>query len=182
MTATAHDATDLVLGVDLGGTKTLIGLVDSSYRIHHREKLPTSSIISGDLSPLIQALLSAIDWAHKDSLRVSTIGLGIAGVPDQEGVDVLNAPNLGQIPGSEIGREIASVLGVPVIMENDVNLGALGEQRCGIATGVSDLVYISVGTGLGVGSRGGAGTAGQVGLTALRCFPQGASHGNIGTS
>ncbi len=170
MTATAHDATDLVLGVDLGGTKTLIGLVDSSYRIHHREKLPTSSIISGDLSPLIQALLSAIDWAHKDSLRVSTIGLGIAGVPDQEGVDVLNAPNLGQIPGSEIGREIASVLGVPVIMENDVNLGALGEQRCGIATGVSDLVYISVGTGLGVGLinqgeivRGSTGGAGEVG-------------------
>lgn len=170
MTEPPSGPTDLVLAVDLGGTKTLIGLVDSNYRVHRRQELPTSSIIGGDVSPLIEALSAVIDRSHNDSLRVSTIGLGIAGVPDEKGVDVLNAPNLGQIPGSEIGHELADVLGIPVIMENDVNLGALGEQQCGIARGVSDLVYVSVGTGLGVGLindgkaiRGRSGGAGEVG-------------------
>lgn len=170
MTEVTHEATDLVLGIDLGGTKTLIGLVDSNYQILYREKLHTSSITKGDIAPLIHGLGAAIERAGRDSLRISTIGLGIAGVPDEDGIDVLNAPNLGNIPGSEIGRGLAEALGFPVIMENDVNLLALGEQRCGIAQGVSDLVYISLGTGLGVGLinqgeiiRGRTGGAGEVG-------------------
>lgn len=161
---------DLVLGIDLGGTKTLIGVIGPTYDIHYREEIPTSLITEGDISALVQGLEALVRKADRASGEISAIGLGIAGVPDARGVDVFAAPNLGLLPGSEIGRGLSQSLGIPVIMENDANLAAVGEHLRGVAKGISDLVYISAGTGLGVGLisrgeviRGHKGGAGEIG-------------------
>jgi len=161
---------NLVLGVDLGGTKTSIGLVDEQYRVVHRSEVLTSEFIHGDISFLISKLNKVVREAQKNSTQVTAIGLGIAGVPDSAGQDVTQAPNLGMLPGSGIGRLLADELELPVKMENDVNLTALGEQIRGAARQVSSFALLSIGTGLGAAFiddgrliRGKTGSAGEIG-------------------
>lgn len=170
MTLMPAKVEDVVLGIDLGGTKTLIGVIDKTYSIHHRIELPTSSINRGDISALVGGLDDAVQRAEANSMQVVAAGLGIAGVPDSGGEDVSHAPNLGMLPGSRIGQSLFHELSVPVLMENDVNLAALGEQLCGVAQEASHFVFISMGTGLGVALidegrviRGYSGGAGEVG-------------------
>jgi predicted NBD/HSP70 family sugar kinase len=74
-----------------------------------------------------------------------------------------------RLEGLDMAAELASRLGVPVSLENDVNLAALGEQWRGVASGVDDFAFLSIGTGLGAGlvlhgelHRGANGAAGEV--------------------
>jgi len=81
----------------------------------------------------------------------------------------LTTPNIPGLEGRSIGSELHQLLGVTVTLENDVNLAAVGEQWTGVASGVDDFAFLSVGTGMGVGlvlggdlHRGSHGAAGEV--------------------
>lgn len=161
---------NLVLGVDLGGTKTSIGLIDEQYRVIRRSAVRSSEFIHGNISILISNLRKAIRAAEKNSTPVTAIGLGIAGVPDSAGEDITQAPNLAMLPGSKIGRFLSEELNLPVILENDVNLTALGEQSRGAGRLVSSFALLAIGTGLGAAFiddgrliRGETGSAGEIG-------------------
>lgn len=145
------DGKDLVLGIDVGGTKTLAGVVDAEGRIRGRGKVK-SPFRSGP-AEMTEALVAAADAALAEAglgrKDVKAVGLGVPGPLDAERTTLLRAMNLG------VERwEIASALepafpGIPKRAENDVRVAALGEARFGAAKGERLVVAIWVGTGIG---------------------------------
>jgi glucokinase-like ROK family protein len=141
-----------VVGVDLGGTRMFGTVADLSGAVQHELRVapqkddgPTDRLER--LCEMIQALLDA---PRPSDQRIRGVGVGAPGVTlIPEGV-VTWAPSLGwrNLPLKEI---LNSRFDVPVFVENDVNLAALGELGFGAGRGARDLVAISVGTGIGAG-------------------------------
>ena len=81
---------------------------------------------------------------------IDGVVLGVPGAVD-EASRVHLAPRVPGLEGMQLGLELSERLGSPVTLENDINLAALGERWQGVASGVDDFVFLSVGTGLGAG-------------------------------
>ena len=95
--------------------------------------------------------------------------LGVPGAVDERAGRIYLATNIEGLEGSEFGPSLAAALGRGVQIENDINLAALGERWRGVARGVDDFAFISIGTGLGAGivlngelHRGMSGSAGEL--------------------
>jgi glucokinase len=138
----------LTLGIDIGGTKANVVLVDKNGRCLYACK----SLIQSDKEPnrVIADIIECINLCLKKTrLNAIAIGIGVAAQVDRDGV-VLNSPNLGwrNVP---LKQEIAKQLSLPVIVTNDVRAAAWGEWRYGAGIGVDNLVVLFVGTGIGGG-------------------------------
>ena len=173
---------DYVVGIDLGGTKILTGVIDAAGQILSRSSLPTLSV--GPTTPvidrLIQSVYDAVKQAGLSLNEVAAIGCSAPGPVNVQTGRVLSAPNIsGWQRGYNLGPELQQRLRRPVFVDNDVNLGTLGEAVYGAGQGISDLVGIFVGTGIGGGvildgklRRGRRWLAGEVGhLTVERNGP-----------
>jgi glucokinase len=159
------------LGVDLGGTKILTAVVDETGRVAARVRAPTPQ--TGPAA-VVEAIAASADRAlaaagvPRGALRAA--GVGAPGPADPVTGTVFAPPNLpgwGDVPLADLLR---ARLEVPVAVENDANAAALGEHWLGAGRGVDDLLYITVGTGIGGGLilrgelyAGVSGTAGEVG-------------------
>ncbi len=141
-----------MVGVDMGATKVLIALVDSEGRILVREKRRTKPDKGPDLfiDRIVDGILSAIDGSGISMKRIEAIGVGAPGPLDPDRGVILSAPNLKwtDVPLKDL---MEKRLKKPVFVDNDVNMGTLGEYVAGAGQGVSDLVGIFVGTGIGGG-------------------------------
>src|SRR5262249_26507580 len=100
---------------------------------------------------------------------VDEVVVGVPGVVEEGDGAIRLALNVAGLDGRRFGADLQERLGVSVVVENDVNLAALGEGRLGVAHGVDDFVFLSVGTGLGAGlvlrgelQRGHNGAAGEL--------------------
>lgn len=166
------------IGVDVGGTKILAGLVDADGAVVStaRRETPRKDA-PAVLGVVAEAIGELSDAASGD---VVGVGLGVAGPVDAEMATVFFAPNLGwsQVPVRDIlERQVA----MPVVVENDGNTAAWGEFRFGAGADVDELVMVTVGTGIGGGIvvggellRGAHGAAGEIGhmtvvLNGLAC-------------
>jgi glucokinase len=159
---------ELLVGVDIGGTKILAGVATDQGKLLAREYVATSA--EEGPQAVIGRIVAAIKAVSHGVEGLGGIGIAVAGLVESgEGV-VVTSPNLpgwSHVPlGSIVGKE----LGLPAYLINDANAAALGEHRFGAGRGVSNLVYVSVGTGIGggivIGGRlytGGLGTAGEIG-------------------
>ncbi len=142
-----------VIGMDLGGTKILAAVVTKQGRIQGEAKAKTrpeegpDAIIKRMAAVARQAARNAqVDWS-----AVQGMGVGAPGPLNPETGVVHHAPNL---PGWEevpLASRLSKALGIPVFVENDVNLGTLGEYLLGAGQGTQDMVGIFVGTGVGGG-------------------------------
>lgn len=158
-----------VVGVDLGGTKILTRVVDvESGSATGREKVPTPRTGPVDVLHAIAELVEQLDGADE----AEAIGIGLPGLATLDGV-VHRCPNIvGWDQPVAVADELEQLLGRPVVVGNDVNCGAVAEHRVGAGRGVSDMMAVFVGTGVGgglvlddrliVGSRGMAGEIGHV--------------------
>ena len=169
----ATGATDLVVGVDLGGTNTSVGVVDDSGRELLHSKFPTRPRESAAgfvarLAGVIHELVGRLGPGA--TLR----GIGIAS-PAANGLrGTIESPaNLGwgTVNMMEMVREHFSV---PVAITNDANAALLGEQMFGVARGMKNVIMITLGTGLGAGIavdgkliQGENGAAGELGHMTL---------------
>jgi glucokinase len=162
---------DLIVGVDMGGTSLRALVVDGKNRILAVEKTPTRrDKKTGDLISDIAALVEdAVDSARRKWTHVRAVSFGAPGAVDPERGIVHRAPNLGWT-NVALGPRLRELLGVPILVENDVNVGVMGEYALGAAKGAQEVVGVFVGTGIGGGiiSRGklyegGRGAAGEVG-------------------
>ena len=144
-----NSASDVV-AIDLGGTNALIALVDADYGVGGRVKIPTDPDAGPDV--VVDRIAEAVQGLVSDSggAAVSAVGIGAPGPLDPESGVVAFAPNLGwhNVPLKEM---LETRLSIPVFVGNDVNVGTLGEHRLGAGKGVSDLVGVFVGTGIGGG-------------------------------
>ncbi len=161
------------IGVDLGGTSLRAGVVAADGTVLALEKRKTRAELgaAGVLERMTEGIERALKQADLRPKDVGGIGIGIPGPIDRERGVVLLAVNLGpdwvNLP---LGDELQSRLGLPVILDNDVRVGALGEHTHGAGQGLDDMVAVFVGTGIGGGlvlggelRNGWRGSAGEVG-------------------
>ncbi|MCL4209757.1 MAG: ROK family protein [Phycisphaeraceae bacterium] len=164
-----------VVGVDLGGTNMQLGVVDRHNHIHGRLKLKTKAAEGAKsvIERLARGVEESCEQAGIKVTDLKAVGVAAAGAIDIPKGVVLNAPNLGWIdlPFRDILRKR---LGVPVVLENDVNGAVWGEYVLGKTAGQGDVLGIWVGTGVGGGLvlngriyHGAFFTAGEVGHTIL---------------
>jgi len=138
----------LTLGVDLGGTKVNVALVDASGRLLSAHKSP----IHPDKEPnrVIADILTGVDVClSKTGQEAKALGIGVAAQVDLKGV-VRGSPNLGwqNVP---LKKKLEKQLGLPVVVTNDVRAATWGEWRYGSGKGIDDLAVLLVGTGIGGG-------------------------------
>lgn len=157
------------IGLDIGATKTLGVRVDADGRVLEQVREPTEPGADGILRTAERVV------AHLGA--AGSVGLGIPGLVDPERGAVKHAVNLG-VDGQwvPLRAELEQRLGLAVAVENDVNVATLGAVAL---SGIRDLVYLSIGTGLAAGlvldgtlRRGASGAAGEIGHVPID--PQGA--------
>lgn len=134
-----------VIGVDLGGTTTRAALVDRDGTIHGRHEFETPET-SGD--DVLVALDDAVERLLDD--RVAAVGYGIPSNLERGTRRILQATNL-PLHDVDLVAHATSRFGLPVGVENDGNAAALAEWRFGAGRGVSNLVMLTLGTGVGGG-------------------------------
>jgi glucokinase len=141
-------ATRCVVGVDVGGTKMLAGVVDERLQVHARAHRPTEGM---EQNVLVETLTEVIEELRRATPHtIEAVGLGIPAMIDQDRGVALNAINL-PITNLALRDVMAERVGLPVTMDNDGNLTALAEQRHGAARGYRHVVALTVGTGIGGG-------------------------------
>ncbi|MCW2598182.1 MAG: glucokinase, family [Frankiales bacterium] len=136
----------LAIGVDVGGTKVAAGVVDEHGTIVAKTRRPTPSTSPEDVERTIAEVVTELLADHD----VEAVGIGAAGFIDAERATVLFAPNLAW-RDEPLRDEVAKLIGLPVVVENDANAAAWGEYRFGAGKGEADLVCVTVGTGIGGG-------------------------------
>lgn len=132
------------VGVDIGGTKTIIAITDFDGEVQFRKKLKTPK----DLAQIGEMIKSTIDCAPVDKQKIIAVGIGFPGATNSEKGIVLEMPFLGLKNIDAVGI-IGNMMPYPVFINNDVNCAALGERWLGSGNLEDDMVFITIGTGVG---------------------------------
>ena len=140
-----------VLGVDIGGTKVAVGVVDSNGTILARGRKPmvADSTAEAGLNAVIDAIDSML--ATPEGRDVCSIGICAPGPLDPRAGIVLNPPNLPCWRNFPLADRIKAKYQVPVKVDNDGNAAALAETLWGAARGFHYVFYATIGTGIGAG-------------------------------
>jgi glucokinase len=154
------------IGVDIGGTKVAGGVVDETGLILARARVETPA---KDASAAEDAIVAVVEKLRGD-FDIEAVGLGIAGFVDESRSRVYFSPNLPDWHNEPVRDDVSRRLGLPVVVENDANAAAWGENRFGAGRDETDLVCVTVGTGIGGGIiiddrlyRGRFGIGGEIG-------------------
>jgi glucokinase len=155
----------LSVGVDIGGTKVAAGVVDEHGHVLARARRDTPSRDAALVEATIVAVVEELRVVHD----VVAVGIGAAGFVDAARARVRFAPHLAW-RDEPLRDAVNAALGLPVVVENDANAAAWAEWRFGAGRGESQLVMVTLGTGIGGGlvidgrvQRGRHGMAGEFG-------------------
>lgn len=130
------------IGIDLGGTNLRIALISEEGKVIKKIKVPS-------VERVVESLLDSI--AKIINNDVKGIGIGVAGLIDHEKGIVLKSPNLPAIEGVNLADTLEERFKVPVFIENDANVTALGEKWLGAGKELKNFVQLTLGTGIGGG-------------------------------
>jgi glucokinase len=157
------------IGVDLGGTKMLVGALDGTEVLWESREASTGQ--SED--ELVDLLVREVGEAHAARAGAAAVGLGIPATIDHErgvAVSAVNLP-LADLPIRDL---VSERVGLPVFVDNDANVAALAEHLFGAARGAEDVVMLTIGTGIGGGLilggevyRGATGAGAELGHTVI---------------
>ncbi|WP_194924100.1 ROK family protein [Catenulispora pinisilvae] len=173
-------ASGLVVGVDLGGTKIRAALGDFGGAVLREQTVATDPrgghVVIDQIAELARGLAQA---EGLDVGRVACLALGSPGALDRRTGVMAFAPNIPSFGDLDVAAELGARLGgVTTVVENDVNVSALGEQWAGHGRGLQDFVVIAVGTGIGMGivvggelRTGATGAAGEIGYMPIGADP-----------
>ncbi len=164
----------LYVGVDLGGTSMRAGVLDKKGNLLSMEKRKTHPELgaAGVLERLVKTISNAAQAAGVKLNDIDGIGIGVPGPIDSAKGVVRVAVNLGKDwTNYPLAKKLETELHIPVYLDNDVRVGAMGEFTYGAGRDVQDMVAVFVGTGIGggiildgklrTGFRGGAGEVGH---------------------
>jgi glucokinase len=141
------------LGYDVGGTTTKLVLMEAPATVVASDRLPT--LPDEGPAALVARCLErghALAAAHGRTLEEAAgVGVGVAGLVDAARGLLAAAPNLGPFAGDAIRQRFADAFSLPVALDNDANLWALGEALIGAAVGARVVAVLALGTGVGGG-------------------------------
>ncbi|MFB1050362.1 ROK family glucokinase [Paraliobacillus sp. JSM ZJ581] len=160
-----------LVGVDIGGTTIKIGLFKNEGEVIDKWEIPTDKTSKGDQIPI--DIWKSIEQKMIDyDLDISTIagiGVGAPGFIDAKKGVILIGVNIGW-NDFELGKKLSDLSSLPVYMDNDANVAAIGENWRGSGDLVDNLIVVTLGTGVGGGIiangkivSGSNGTAGEIG-------------------
>lgn len=166
---------DYYIGVDIGGTKVLSALVDSKGKMINKVQVPTEADKGEEviISNTVNSIKQVIENSEIKKSKVKRIGVGSPGPLDIKKGMIIENSNLSwsNVP---IVKILEKIIGIPVILENDANAAALGENLFGAGKDADNIIYITISTGIGGGIiidrnifHGGKGNAGEIGHMTL---------------
>lgn len=162
-----------ILGIDIGGTKTIVGVADASGRLLAHKRIETPSSLGPDAN--IRAIISAGRAVIDESpARVEVIGIGCGGPLDRKTGTLHAVANLPGWEGLCLTELFSEEFGGPAYLDNDATAAAVGEALFGAGRGVDHFAYFTVSTGIGGGIiiggkpyRGSGENAGEFGHTKI---------------
>jgi len=162
----------LVLGLDVGARFLRGAICDLRGEIRARQDVELDGVdAEGAIDAIAGLRVSLADASGLPADRIDGVVVGVPGVVDADTGRLTLATNVPGLEGRDWGEDLRARLELTVNVENDINLAAVGERWRGMARGVEDFVFLSVGTGLGSGlvlrgelHRGRHGAAGEVDL------------------
>ncbi|HHU5076386.1 TPA: ROK family glucokinase [Streptococcus agalactiae] len=161
-----------LLGIDLGGTTIKFGILTLEGEVQEKWAIETNTLENGRhiVSDIVESLkhrLSLYGLTKDDFLG---IGMGSPGAVDRSSKTVTGAFNLNWADTQEVGSVIEKEVGIPFFIDNDANVAALGERWVGAGANNPDVVFVTLGTGVGGGViadgnliHGVAGAGGEIG-------------------
>lgn len=158
----------LAIGIDVGGTKLLGGVVDEEGRVITRIRRETPREGGVALTALVAELVNQLQAEVRED--IDAIGLSAAGFVSADRERMLAATNIAGWTGVNLAQELEPLVGSRIIVENDANAACWGEYRFGAGRNARNLIFLILGTGLGGGMivdgqlfRGAHGTAAEFG-------------------
>jgi len=165
---------DLSIGIDVGGTKILGGVVDSTGKIIQTHRIDTPKAGGESLTSAIADVIKELAHQH----NVEQIGISAAGFISSDRETILATPNISGWNGVNLKQELFDRTGKRVVVENDANAAAWAEAKHGAGVGHKNMIMLTIGTGIGGGIvidgalyRGAFGVAAEFGH--LRVVPDG---------
>ncbi len=162
-----------VIGIDLGGSKIALGLVDKRDRIVARRRIDTDS--EAGLKSVIERIaaeVEALQATRPARQAIEAVGIGAPGPVDPVSGDLLTLVNLPGISNTPFRRALQERLALPVALDHDAKVAALGEFHFGAGRERESMIYIVIGTGAGAaiiyqgrliyGERNSAGESGHM--------------------
>lgn len=162
------------LGIDIGGTKILSGILDRRFRIlsEIKSKLESHRGEKFFFKTLTKDIETLIKKEKIHARKISVIGIGCPGMIETKKGMVRLSPNISFMKNYPLKSKVENYFGIPVFVENDVNAGLYGESQFGAAKGYRCIAGIFLGTGVGGAFifdgklyRGVTGAAGEIGHT-----------------
>ena len=164
----------LTIGIDVGGTKVLGGVVDESGKVLTTARKDTPRQGGAVLTQTIADVAKELLAQHS----VSSVGVSAAGFVSSDRKTMLATPNIADWNGVDLDHELTKLIGLPVVIENDANAAAWGEAKFGAGQNQNHMMMLTVGTGIGGGIvvngqlyRGAFGIAAEFGH--VRVVPEG---------
>jgi len=144
------------LAVDVGATRTMFALLEvRSSRVVAHSRVQTDTVFPESGRPPGESLSRAVQRFLEDrGLGKDTVvgmGVGVPGLVHHDSGRVLACPNLRVLDNVDLARDTSAHLGLPVFVDNNTNLIALGEHAAGIGQGIEDMAAVFVGSGVGSG-------------------------------
>ncbi|MDP1711522.1 MAG: ROK family glucokinase [Candidatus Nanopelagicaceae bacterium] len=163
------------IGVDVGGTKVLGGVVDEFGNVHARARRDTPRQGGKELT---RAIADVALELLQEFAEVKSVGISAAGFVSSDRKRILATPNIAGWNGVDLDAQLGSLIGRPLVIENDANAAAWGEARFGAGVNEDHIMMLTIGTGIGGGLvvkgdlyRGAFGIAAEFGH--VRVVPEG---------
>lgn len=163
---------NLVLGIDLGGTKILTAVIGPGGTMLSRDHsiTPAAHGVQAVIDAVVESARRALEDAGVAAADLATVGIGAPGLSNPDTGVLYTSPNLPGWKNVPLRDIVARELGAPAYLINDGSAAAIGELHYGAARGAKDFIYITVSTGIGGGIvinrdiyAGSIGTAGELG-------------------
>ncbi|HHU5026444.1 TPA: ROK family glucokinase [Streptococcus agalactiae] len=161
-----------LLGIDLGGTTIKFGILTLEGEVQEKWAIETNTLENGRhiVSDIVESLKHRLSLYGLTKYDFLGIGMGSPGAVDRTSKTVTGAFNLNWADTQEVGSVIEKEVGIPFFIDNDANVAALGERWVGAGANNPDVVFVTLGTGVGGGViadgnliHGVAGAGGEIG-------------------
>lgn len=165
-------AKDKLIGIDLGGTTIKFAIMTATGDIQQKWSIQTNILDEGShiVPDIIDSINYHLDLYQLDKERIIGVGMGTPGTVNEKDGTVQGAFNLNWKESQNVKADLEAGLGFPVAVDNDANAAALGEQWRGAGNNQPEVVFVTLGTGVGGGLvnegkmiHGAKGAAGEVG-------------------